>query len=77
MIDDTEFDKLPPAEQIAHLTRLASGMKPKDIARALVQEAGDADLARSQLQELRKLLDETEVFLMRQEGLPGLTHSDS
>lgn len=65
MIDDTEFDNLPPAEQIAHLTRLASGMKPKDIARALVQEAGDADLARNQLQELRKLLDETEAFLVR------------
>ena len=77
MIDDTEFDNLPPAEQIAHLTRLASGMKPKDIARALMQQADDVNLARARLQALNTLLSEAEVFLMRQPGLPGLTHSDS
>lgn len=63
MYDETEFDKLPPAEQIARLSRLTYSMKPQDIARALVQEAGDADLARAQLQELRKLLAETEALL--------------
>ena len=63
MNDETEFDKLPPAEQIARLSRLTYSMKPQDIAKALVQQAGDADLARDQLQELRKLLDETEALL--------------
>lgn len=63
MNDESEFDKLPPAEQIARLSRFTYWMKPQAIAKALVQQAGDADLARDQLQELRKLLADAEIYL--------------
>jgi hypothetical protein len=65
MNDETEFDKLPPAEQIARLSRLTYCMQPKDVARALILQTGNVNLARDRLQDLRKLLAEAEVFLAR------------
>jgi hypothetical protein len=62
--EDDPVEKIPaPAVKIAKLTQSTASTLPADIARALLKQEGDANLARARLQALRKLLSETELYL--------------
>jgi hypothetical protein len=58
------LEKLPPAAmkmaRVAQATNLTS---PQDIARALIRQEGDVNIARARLQALHKLLIEAERYL--------------
>ncbi len=58
------IEKLPaPAIKMAKATQTASATEPKDLARALLQQEGNVDLAIARLRAMRKLLVEAENFL--------------
>ena len=58
------LEKIPaPAVKIAKLAQSTASTLPADIARALLKQEGDPNLARARLQALRKLLSETEHYL--------------
>lgn len=62
---DEVREKLPRAAlQIARLARNSTNTSSRDIARALLEQEKSAHLARAHIQTLRKLLDETERFLL-------------
>jgi len=59
-----ELEKLPiQAVKMAKVTKSISTTKPQDLARALIQQEGDATVARARLQALRKLIVEAEQYL--------------
>ncbi len=59
-----EFDKLPPsALKIAKVAQNATTTSPQDVARALMRQEGDANIARARLQAMQKLLTEAEHYL--------------
>jgi hypothetical protein len=51
--------------KIARATQITHTTKPQDIAKALMQQEGDVNLARARLQAMRKLLSEVEIYLTR------------
>jgi len=58
------MEKLPPsAVKMARVTQTINTTLPQDLARALLQQEGHAEIARARLQAMRKLLSETEKFL--------------
>ncbi|HRL14637.1 MAG TPA: hypothetical protein PKX07_22325, partial [Aggregatilineales bacterium] len=60
------FEKLSaPAVKIARATQITHTAKPQDIAKALMHQEGDVNLARARLQAMRKLLADTEIYLTR------------
>lgn len=60
--DDSE--KLPPsAIKMARAVQAANSTSPQDLARALLQQEGDAAVARARLEALRKFLSEVERYL--------------
>jgi len=62
---DDEQDKIPaPALKIAKATQTTTSALPQDIARALIRQEGDSNLARARLQAMRKLLTEAERYLV-------------
>lgn len=62
---EQEVDKIPSsALKIAKATQTTSNASPQDIARALIRQEGDTNLARARLQALRKLLVDAERFLV-------------
>ncbi len=62
--DDDEQEKIPtPALKIAKAAQTTSAAAPQDIARALIRQEGDTNLARARLQALRKLLTDAERYL--------------
>ncbi len=62
---EEEQDKIPaPALKIAKATQTTTLTLPQDIARALIRQEGDTSLARARLQALRKLLSDTERYLV-------------
>jgi hypothetical protein len=66
MPQQDEFERLPgPAMKIARATQITHTTKPQDIAKALMQQEGDVNLARARLQAMRKLLSEVEIYLTR------------
>jgi hypothetical protein len=61
---DQAFDKLPPAAvKMAKVTMAVNTLSAQDVARALVQQEGDANIARARLQALQKLLSEAHRYL--------------
>jgi hypothetical protein len=65
---DTEtsdpLEKLPAtAVKMARAVQASHLISPQDIARALLQQEGDASVARARLQAMHKLLTETEKYL--------------
>jgi len=54
------------ARQLVKLMRPTSEWNAYDLAQALVEQEGEAGIARIRLQHLRKLIDETEAFLNAQ-----------
>lgn len=67
--DTSEVDDLSlprQARQLVRLMRPTNDLSPFNLAQALVEQEGDASVARLRLQYLRKLLDETEAYLSNQ-----------
>lgn len=57
-------EKLPAAAvKLARVVQASNSTMPQDIARALLRQEGDANVARARLQALRKLLAEAEKYL--------------
>lgn len=54
------------ARQLVKLMRPSSELNAFDLAQALVEQEGEAGIARIRLQHLRKLIDETEAYLNAQ-----------
>ncbi len=62
--DPDEEEKVPVhALRMAKIARSTTVTKPEDLARALLQQEGDAGMARARLQALQKLLTDAEVYL--------------
>jgi hypothetical protein len=58
------IEKLPSsAVKMARVTQTINATSPQDLARALLQQEGHAEIARARLQAMRKLLSEAERFL--------------
>ncbi|MFZ2880520.1 MAG: hypothetical protein WA009_13350, partial [Phototrophicaceae bacterium] len=58
------IEKLSPAAlKMAKATQTISATSPQELARALMQQEGDASVARARLQAMRKLISEAERFL--------------
>ena len=58
------LEKLPvQAVKMAKVTKSINTTTPQDFARALIQQEGDAAIARARLQALRKLITEAERYL--------------
>jgi hypothetical protein len=58
------IEKLPPsAIKIARVTQTISVTSAQDIARALLLQEGDSNMARARVQAMYKLLLETERYL--------------
>ncbi len=58
-------DRLPrQATQLARIVSRSSALSGVDLARALISQEGDVDIARSRLRMIRKLLDEAEQHLL-------------
>jgi hypothetical protein len=58
------IEKLPSsAVKMAKVTQTINATLPQDLARALLQQEGHAEIARARLQAMRKLLSEAERFL--------------
>ncbi len=65
--DSDEQEKLPVyAVRMAKAARSTTTTKPEDLARALIQQEGDAGMARARLQSLQKLLADAEAYLRDQ-----------
>ena len=57
-------EKLPAAAvKMARAVQASNSATPQDVARALIQQEGDASIARARLQSMRKLLTEAEKYL--------------
>lgn len=62
------LDRLPAAAvKMAKVTQVVNSTTPQDLARALLQQEGDADIAWARLQALRKLITEAERYLKADE----------
>ncbi len=61
--DDGEVSIPRPAMQIARATRNSNEMSGIDLARALLRQEHDTNLARARLQMIRRLIDEAEKHL--------------
>lgn len=62
--DIDSLEKLPAAAlKMARAVHASKGVSPQDIARALIQQEGDAAIAKAKLQALQKILTEAEQFL--------------
>jgi hypothetical protein len=62
--DADDSEKLPPsAIKMARAVQSTSSTSPQDLARALLQQEGDAVIARARLEALRKFLSEVERYL--------------
>jgi hypothetical protein len=62
--EDTELDKLPAAAvKMARVTQVVNALSAQDVARALIQQEGDAAIAQVRLQALQKLLAEAQRYL--------------
>jgi hypothetical protein len=68
--DGLEADNVDPLEKLpvqavkmAKVTKSINMTTPQDFARALIQQEGDAAIARARLQALRKLITEAERYL--------------
>ncbi|MEP7293495.1 MAG: hypothetical protein ABI835_17045, partial [Chloroflexota bacterium] len=65
MDPDDPLDKLPAsAVKMAKATQTVSTTAPQDLAHALMQQVGDAAVARARLQALRNLIAEAERYLL-------------
>ena len=63
--EDDPQDKIPAAAlKLAKVAQATNTTSPQDLARALLHQEGDVDLARARLFAMRKLLGETEKLLM-------------
>jgi hypothetical protein len=61
---DDPIEKLSPAAlKMAKATQAISATTPQELARALMQQEGDASIARARLQAMRKLIGEAERYL--------------
>ncbi len=61
---DNLLDKLPAAAvKMARVTQTVQTLSAQDLARALMQQEGDASIARARLQALQKLLSEAQRYL--------------
>jgi hypothetical protein len=64
VIDDSTTDTIPAsALKLARITQNSAKTSAEDIARALLKQEGDLNLARARLQALQKLLMEAERYL--------------
>ena len=64
MSADDLLNKLPAsAVKMARVAQMVSNTTAQDLARALIQQEGDAGIALARLQALRKLITETEGYL--------------
>ncbi|MBE2269248.1 MAG: hypothetical protein IAE80_13530 [Anaerolinea sp.] len=63
-VDDERKDLHPAALKIAKATQSIQSTSAQELARALMLQEGDAALAKARLQALRKLLSETERYLV-------------
>jgi len=62
--DEDPIEKLSPAAlKMAKATQLINATTPQELARALMQQEGDASVARARLQSLRKLISDAELYL--------------
>jgi hypothetical protein len=62
--EDNSFDKLPAAAvKMARVTQVINALSAQDVARALIQQEGDASIAHARLQALQKLLSEAQRYL--------------
>jgi hypothetical protein len=62
--EDSELDKLPAAAvKMAKVTQVINALSAQDVARALIQQEGDAAIAQARLQALQKLLSEAQRYL--------------
>jgi len=67
MNDNDPFDKLPPsAVKMAKVTQSTNTTTPQDLAKAILRQEGNPDIARARLQALKKLLSEAELYLERE-----------
>ncbi len=57
-------DVSPSAVKMARVAQMISATTPQELARALMRQEGDADIARARLQAMRKLLGEAERYLI-------------
>jgi hypothetical protein len=58
------LEKLPPAAmRMARVAQATNSTSAQDIARALIRQEGDVNIARARLQALHKLLNEAERYL--------------
>lgn len=58
------LDKLPAAAvKMARVTQVINALSAQDVARALIQQEGDAAIAHARLQALQKLLSEAQRYL--------------
>ncbi len=62
--EDVAFDKLPAAAvKMAKVTQVINALSAQDVARALIQQEGDVNIAHARLQALQKLLSEVQHYL--------------
>ncbi len=62
--EDAVLDKLPAAAvKMARVTQVINALSAQDVARALIQQEGDAAIAQARLQALQKLLAEAQRYL--------------
>ncbi len=65
--EDADSDKLPAAAmKMARVTQIINTLSAHDVARALIQQEGDAAIAQARLQALQKLLSEAQGYLTTQ-----------
>jgi hypothetical protein len=61
---DAADDVSPSAIKMAKVTQSISATTPQELARALMRQEGDASVARARLQAMRKLITDTERYLV-------------
>lgn len=62
---DQSFDRLPAAAvKMAKVTQAINTLSAQDVARALMQQEGDASIARARLQALQRLLSDVQRYLV-------------
>jgi len=61
---DATDDVSPSAIKMAKVTQSISATTPQELARALMRQEGDASVARARLQAMRKLITDTERYLV-------------
>lgn len=63
---ETADDISPSAMKVARVTQTISATTPQELARALLRQEGDIAIARARLQAMRKLISETERYLVEE-----------